>query len=154
MTTTECGEKCVADQHPDVGRRDEVPGRAHYVRAEDPSFVQGTFDLRVGRTIWHPQGQGPFRSRVLLRLHGTKPRDDIHRLATLRLRDALIVESTPGYCGVHERPLRQFQPDSHTSSRCVARAARLDVPRLSIDGRHNRATRSMRHGSVEGVFNA
>ena len=89
-------------QHPvDICWRDEMPGRAHHVRPEDSPFVHCALNLGVGRTRWHAQGQSPSCGRILLRLHGTEPGDDIGRLTVNCPRDALVVESLFGDCDVH-----------------------------------------------------
>ena len=61
-------------QHPaDVCRCDEVPRRAHHVRAENQSPIERTLYMGVGRPIGHPQPERPFRGLVFLRLHRAEP---------------------------------------------------------------------------------
>ena len=66
-------------EHPtDVGRRDEVPGRAQHVRAQDRAVGDERFDLRVddaGRAL----RDGPLRAGIVLRLYGTESLDDLER---------------------------------------------------------------------------
>ena len=89
-------------EHPsDVRRRDEMPGRAQHVRPENPPVVAGAFDLGVGRGSGHAQREAPPGGRVLLRLDGAEPGDDLFRTASPRPRDALVIESLTGDSAVH-----------------------------------------------------
>ena len=66
-------------QHPPyVLRRDEVPGGAHHVSAQDGAVVEFPLDGGIGRAF-RPQAQRPFRARKVLRLRCDEPADDVRR---------------------------------------------------------------------------
>jgi hypothetical protein len=73
-----------------------VPCRAHHVRAENPTFLECAFDVRVDGTVLQAKTKSPLRSRVLLRLNSTHPADDVRGSSEPRSRDVLIQESSPG----------------------------------------------------------
>jgi hypothetical protein len=89
------------DEPANVGGGDEVPGRAHRVRPENPALVEGTLDNRVGRAVLHAQSEGPFRRFELLRLHGAEPGNHIGWPSELWPRQALVQESALGDVWIH-----------------------------------------------------
>jgi hypothetical protein len=61
-------------QPADVLRRDEMPGRAKRVGAQDLSIIEGDFDVRLGRCL-QAQSNRPFRPGEVLRLDGGQSSD-------------------------------------------------------------------------------
>ena len=85
--------RCCERQHPaDIRGGDEVPGRAHHVRAKDLSLAEREFNLIVSGAP-HPQPKCPLRVGVLLRLHRAKPADDVFRIRKAGAGQTLIAES-------------------------------------------------------------
>ena len=66
------------------------------MRAENPTFLECAFDVRVDGTVLQAKTKSPLRSRVLLRLNSTHPADDVRGPSEPRSRDVLIQESSPG----------------------------------------------------------
>ena len=100
-------------QHPaDVGRRDEVPGGAEDVGAEDLSLVDGPVQRRVGGPGRQAEAERPLGRTVLLGLHRSQPGDQLLRTARTGSRDPLVMESLAG-----DHPVR-----------LIAQAKRLSLP--------------------------
>src|SRR5688572_3648358 len=96
-----------------------MPGRTHHVGPENPSVIERTLNLSVGRSLRHPESEAPPRGRILLRLDRAKPGHDIGRLGRSRPRDPLVLKSLRGDSSVHGRRgwmanlyanVRQVQP--------------------------------------------
>src|SRR5690606_16516095 len=100
--------------HPaDVGRRDEVPGWAQDVRAEDTSFIERRSQLDIA-DAGEPKSKPPARVRVLLRLDGTHPRNKCSRVAQPRSNEPLVAEAP---CeNVHGSSSSYFQLRTSTCS--------------------------------------
>src|SRR5204862_472630 len=63
---------------PDVGRKNEMPGRTQHVRAENLPSVELALDAAVGR-ITRALSNCPFRTRIVLGLHRAERLDDVAR---------------------------------------------------------------------------
>jgi hypothetical protein len=86
-------------QHPaDVVPGNEMPGRAHHVRTQDLSSVEGSIDLLLGGRLRQSKTETPLRGAELLRLHRAQPGHEIGGPAVASPSDALIVESKLRNC--------------------------------------------------------
>src|SRR4029077_2820056 len=63
---------------PDVGRGDEMPGRAQHMSTENRSLVHGALDRGIDGAPG-PCPDAPFGAAVVLRLHGPEPAHDLSR---------------------------------------------------------------------------
>src|SRR5204862_2416724 len=64
-------------EHPaDVRGSDEMPGRAQHVRPQDAAVRERRLDIAI-RQMGCAQAESPLRRRVVLRLDGAKPGDDV-----------------------------------------------------------------------------
>ena len=80
-------------QHPaHVGARHVLPGAAKAVRAQDVARGERAFDRALGRRR-RPQGHGPQRAEMVLRLHGAEPAHHLHRRRQRMVRDELATQS-------------------------------------------------------------
>jgi len=69
--------------------------------AKNPAFVDGTSDFRIGRALACPERQSPPCGRVLLRLHGALPGDDLFRAPMGLAGEALVGQAPPGDLMIH-----------------------------------------------------
>ena len=87
-------------QHPgEIFARDQLPGGAQQVRADDPAFVEGFLE-GLERRLPRPHRHGPAHRLILLRLHGAEPRDDVRRIFEFG-GDELLAQETGGN-GIHQ----------------------------------------------------
>src|SRR5690606_29183325 len=80
------------DQPTDVAGRDEVPGRTEDMRAQDVALCIRALHVAVAESA-RAQTDRPTRNRVLLRLHGAEPFDDVARGTQRCARQALVAEA-------------------------------------------------------------
>src|SRR4051812_35416846 len=90
------------EQPSNVGGRDEMPRRAHDVRAKNASLVTRTLYLGARRSVRHAKPKRPFRRLVLLCLHRTEPGHNVLRPAKTWRRNVLV--SQPTFRDCHRNP--------------------------------------------------
>ena len=69
-----------------------MPGRAQHVRPQDAAFRERRLDLAIRQTGC-AQAESPLRRRVVLRLDGAQPGDDVGRILEIRSRELLTVQT-------------------------------------------------------------
>src|SRR5688500_9675787 len=72
-----------------------MPGRAHHGGSEDGPGRERPLDRHVARAP-HAQREPPFGERVLLRLHGAEPGDDVLGTGQAAGGQALTMQACPG----------------------------------------------------------
>ena len=84
----------------DVGRVQEVPGRAQGVGPDDSTLVEGGIDVGLAGSRSEALADAPRRARIVLRLDRAESADDVLRGGEARPEQAAGVEAACGDDGV------------------------------------------------------